>query len=146
MVVTVCFVLSTLSLGGCGTLCNFGASVLPPPDNGTAFPAVYGGVMFDLAVLTIPSNSSATGGRGSEAEGELVKAALVLADIPVSLIGDTLTLPITLWAHRKRMQPDAESRGHSSAPVDPRILADAPSTATPQVEDLQGHRSSTTDR
>jgi len=133
MAVAACLAASTLSLGGCGTLCNFGAAVLPLPDDGKSYPAVYGGVQFDLAVLTSSRDTPIS--SGGDAKGIGIIAACLLADVPASFIGDTLTLPITLSLHRLRAAPDDPRRGKDAPPIDAQILDGAQSTAMGNLGD-----------
>jgi uncharacterized protein YceK len=122
-----CLAVGTLLLGGCGTLCNFGAAVLPISDDGKVYPEVYGGVQFDVAVLTSSRDTPIS--SGGDVKGIGIIAACLLADVPASFIGDTLTLPITLALHRSRAEPNSPSRGNDATPVDPEMRARAPSTA-----------------
>ena len=75
---------AALSLAGCGTLANFG--IQPCPKN----PAleVYGGVQQDFAYM------------GPDATGRIEPGYIVLGlvDLPLSLVADTATLPITAIA------------------------------------------------
>jgi uncharacterized protein YceK len=69
-----------LALGGCGTFMNVGAVRCAPYSH----PQIYGGVQFDVEYEI---------SRGS-AEGLMIG----ILDLPLSLVADTLTLPITIAA------------------------------------------------
>jgi uncharacterized protein YceK len=66
-----------LSLSGCGTIMNFG----PGPCAVYSYPHIYGGVAFSVgdAMWMSPLNF-----------------ILLLLDLPFTLVGDTLTLPVTI--------------------------------------------------
>jgi uncharacterized protein YceK len=76
-----------LSLAGCGTVDNL---CLPNPEAGKVPLHVYGGVEADVDFL-----------NEDHPKSEAVKAVfgpLTVIDLPLSFIGDTITLPITLGA------------------------------------------------
>jgi uncharacterized protein YceK len=77
--------------GGCGTLVN--VTGFAPPEIGGGQRLVYGGVVWDLEgehrALTTPYPQYRLGVR-------LPMIFFYLFDLPLSAVGDTLTLPITL--------------------------------------------------
>lgn len=77
--------------GGCGTLVN--VTGYAPPELGGGQRLVYGGVLWDLEgeyrALTTPYPQYRLGVR-------LPMIFFYLFDLPLSAVGDTLTLPITL--------------------------------------------------
>ena len=77
--------------GGCGTLVN--VTSFAPPEIGGGQRLVYGGVLWDLEgeyrALTTPYPQYRLGVR-------LPMIFFYLLDLPLSAVGDTLTLPITL--------------------------------------------------
>ena len=84
-------------LSGCGTVCNLASA---DPDN-------YGGVQRDLKVA---DDASANGGflsgiQGGDARGGAFMAAFVLAlygaDLTLSVVGDTLTLPLAAYLRNR---------------------------------------------
>jgi uncharacterized protein YceK len=81
-------------LAGCGTAMNFWLT----PREGGCRP--YGGVRVDAEV----ARDCAADAAKAETTGERIiwysKAAYLVADLPVSLVGDTLTLPFTLPCYR----------------------------------------------
>ncbi|MBN9521340.1 YceK/YidQ family lipoprotein [bacterium] len=88
---------------GCGTV----ASLAQPDDSGR----VYGGVRRDLdwamKVIDGPADSNGplmnSGGDGRA--GALFAAVLILGpvlDVPLSLVGDTVTLPLARWLDTDR--------------------------------------------
>jgi uncharacterized protein YceK len=90
-----------LALTGCGTVMNL---YLPPEQGGSQLFRVYGGVADTAKAIRL--NAEKEG-----ATAKLVTAALVL-DVPLSAIGDTLTLPITVAAAINRL-------ANSEPPPDP---------------------------
>ena len=122
IVIALGAVVVVMSLSGCGTTCNFAAAALPPLELTTTLPAVYGGVQLDAAVMNQlhPAKTSAL---------SVFVATCLLADFPISFIGDTLTLPLTLWIDRRRTASQSELRGNSTTPTDPQLHLHAPSTA-----------------
>jgi uncharacterized protein YceK len=77
------------ALGGCGTSLNLDGDS-----------RVYGGITQDFQVvrerLAQASNPSWPGTPGSSPAWNLTVSALALADVPLSLVGDTFTLPFTI--------------------------------------------------
>jgi uncharacterized protein YceK len=77
------------ALSGCGTSLNLDGDS-----------RVYGGVAQDLQTvgerMVQASNPSWPGTPGSSTGWNVTVGALALADVPLSLIGDTLTLPFTI--------------------------------------------------
>jgi uncharacterized protein YceK len=76
-----------LNLAGCGTVDNL---CLPSPETGKVPLHVYGGVEADVDFL-----------NEDHPKSEVVKAVftpLTVIDLPLSFVGDTLSLPITLGA------------------------------------------------
>ena len=71
-------------LAGCGTICNMAQE---------GGPQVYGGVAFDIALIGKEIQNPAPSPEQANLMGVI--------DFPLSLIGDTITLPITLLANRR---------------------------------------------
>src|SRR4051812_7258911 len=79
-------------LSGCGTAIN--TFVAHPPDARTQ---IYGGVKLDAGVLGHAFDSE----RNGNDDGPLDRARwvpLVIVDLPLSFVGDTLMLPFTVRA------------------------------------------------
>ena len=77
---------------GCGTIVNFASGD----------PEIYGGPRKDIEFLQTPRSVQAApntpaGSSGSAGRGAAFVAAFVVADIPVSLVADTLTLPLAVY-------------------------------------------------
>jgi hypothetical protein len=129
------------SLAGCGTICNL-AWIHAGPDGTllTGPPEVYGGVANDAA---LPAHLS-----GKDYSGQGRNAALgclcLLAEFPLSLCADTLTLPITLTVQQIRNAPGRISEstrqelgrlpaeggyGAVTPPAQPARAADPPDTS-----------------
>ena len=100
----IAVVIFGLASSGCGTICNF-AGMYTDPDNQ---PTIYGGVTKDLEcwddVLNRPASSEQQ--IGNDPRTGLVLLGLAMADVPVSGIADTLTLPITIYVQHKRIVAD----------------------------------------
>jgi uncharacterized protein YceK len=98
-IAAVCVIVAlALSLTGCGTVDNL---CLPNPESGKIPLHVYGGVEADMDFLTEEHPRS-----------ETVKAVftpLTILDLPLSFVGDTVTLPVTLgasmWPTKGQQQP-----------------------------------------
>jgi uncharacterized protein YceK len=89
--------MATGFLGGCGTVCNFASGD----------PAVYGGVVKDLEVVRSPLNVSPQSDSSSGGPALAVLAGVVCADIAVSAVADTLTLPLTIYLRQNDPPPPA---------------------------------------
>jgi uncharacterized protein YceK len=92
----VVLALSAALSGGCGTIMN-----LTSGD-----PEIYGGPRKDIEALqTPPSGPTARcpQGNASEEEGktEAFLAGFIVADIAVSAVADTLTLPLTIYLRQR---------------------------------------------
>jgi uncharacterized protein YceK len=93
-----------ISLSGCGTVCNLTSR---DPDN-------YGGVQRDLkfaddATANGGLLSGASGGGGGTGDGWAAVFVLALygADLTLSIVGDTLTLPLAAYLrHRHEAATD----------------------------------------
>jgi uncharacterized protein YceK len=111
LAVAVSLALPALLLGGCGTVLN--TTYFTAEEGGGS---VYGGVKVDVdlsrsLVLEAPPADEDTGQRISRYS---MAAWTMLIDLPLSAIGDTLTLPITIPATylinaEKEPAPRAES-------------------------------------
>src|SRR5262249_58308295 len=78
--------LAAVLASGCGTVCNLA----------TGKPEVYGGVEKDVECLLTPTQTpvmTAQSGQG----GAAILAAFLVAEGTLSLVGDTLTLPLVLY-------------------------------------------------
>ncbi len=75
------------SLAGCGTIMNFMEAGTPGLPESAGQKAIYGGVVIDADLIS-----------SSEWFFEKVKALFLagLIDLPLSLVMDTITLPITI--------------------------------------------------
>jgi hypothetical protein len=101
--VVLVIVMLALSSGGCGTVCNFVGAVTPVGDEKEVRPPlIYGGIQMDFNVLakldtSKPLFTPSQGGDGRDAAFALLFIpALLLAEGSLTLVGDTLTLPITI--------------------------------------------------
>jgi uncharacterized protein YceK len=100
-IAAVCVVVgSALTLAGCGTVDNL---CFENPQTNQVPMHVYGGVEADVKVLTEDD-----GGRANPAADPL--KIVYLADLPLSLVADTVTLPVTL------PMAYAEKQSHRSNP------------------------------
>ena len=110
------------STSGCGTFCNFGASIVRIDGDKQERPAVYGGVQFDLDVLagriepigrinllqsentpvTVNGPKSALFVLGLYAVVDTFVVVTAATELGMTFIADTLTLPITLPIEKDR--------------------------------------------
>ncbi|MCC6417381.1 MAG: YceK/YidQ family lipoprotein [Gemmataceae bacterium] len=94
-------------LGGCGTVANLGR----PADQ----QRVFGGVRLDMEVVQeCAGEVGQEGGPGNPAEA-VVSATCSVLDMPLSLVGDVVTLPLTFLAELRQTNPT-----RSQDPVAPR--------------------------
>ena len=119
--------LTALMLGflaiGCGTVCNLAGGLVHPDEE----PRVYGGVQRDLGFIgemaerKQSGNDSTSQGTGtSGAYGAIFTLAFMFAEPALSFVGDTLTLPITLWAeYRRDVEREAAESDKEPAPAPP---------------------------
>jgi uncharacterized protein YceK len=104
-------------LSGCGTVANIAELGDPAPDH----PVIYGGVRKDIAArgnaLTGAMMARPLDGGAQSAIFEAVALQFTL-DIPFSVVGDTLTLPVTIPAELlrspKESAADRASDQHNS--------------------------------
>ncbi len=115
-------VLALLSVGtaGCGTICNLADGVRHPD----RAPTVYGGLVKDVEWIgagfqSVPFLEPPSFDDLVEDVGSFLMFALI--DPPLSFIGDTVTLPLTLYCQRKRV-----AAAKYPAPVEP--VTSAPDT------------------
>ena len=87
-------------LSGCGTVSNLEHGCAP--DAYRPLPSVYGGVQTDALVEVVSVNKV----REQPILG-FVDIGLFAADLPLSLVGDTATLPYVLYVHMRK-QPENE--------------------------------------
>jgi hypothetical protein len=89
----VFLVIIGLASSGCGTVCNLSGGLVHPEEE----PRIYGGLIRDIEIIDKMSSGVASKPGGS---GAAVIAVAVLAIVTVdpimSLVADTLTLPITI--------------------------------------------------
>lgn len=84
--------------GGCGTVDNIRRPVLPPPNNPNAQVCrVYGGVRGDWAVM-----AEYPWGNAPTFLDYIVVPAMAVADLALTGVGDTVTLPYTAAAEARR--------------------------------------------
>jgi uncharacterized protein YceK len=75
------------ALAGCGTLVNLGQQR-----------AVYGGVRSEAVLLSLLPDMAEAAKEGVSPGSVLSGKTFLVADLPLSAVGDTLTLPFTLFA------------------------------------------------
>ena len=101
--------LAALSLGGCGTFVNMTDLAPEGLDGGRR--SVYGGLRWDLEVAYPMGPSAAS---HNTMWPTMPRFFFFLLDLPSSAIGDTFTLPFTIWngfggsAPRTRYEPSIE--------------------------------------
>jgi uncharacterized protein YceK len=121
---TIILVLAAVSLSGCGTVCNLAGGMLHPDSE----PRVYGGVIRDVEIIdnVVSSESSESllpinGGGGTGAA--MMLAALIsvpVVDPVLSLVADTLTLPVTIPLQERRIarQQEGSAPNQANAPTE----------------------------
>jgi uncharacterized protein YceK len=102
------------ALAGCGTTLNLDGES-----------RVYGGVVQDFQIakdhLAKVGNPGKSGTQDGSACWNLTASALALIDVPLSVVGDTLSLPLTIqtamdnWDYTVPPTPAAKSGGPQSA-------------------------------
>src|SRR5262249_7527664 len=79
--------IAAILLSGCGTVCNFA----------TGDPEIYGGVQKDIAfIMTPPGPDQVPRVNESPGKAAVFYVAVVFADACLSLVADTLTLPLAI--------------------------------------------------
>ncbi len=137
-----CLAVGAMSLSGCGTICNLVDGYSPPPV-GSQRPAVYGGVLLDLSVLDEIERHPPKELDKGDPRPVMVWMVCLMVDLPLSCVGDTLTLPITLPVQRRRTEPNSSSHGNDATPLDPEIRAPAQNTALGSLGDHQNSKRAT---
>jgi uncharacterized protein YceK len=125
---------AAVSLSGCGTVCNL-ARGFDHPDTD---PKVYGGVAMDMEFLSKVANS---GPAETEVENPRTIGAILAfgcIDPVFSLIGDTVTLPVTIPLQAKRQR--SENKKNQAAATTP-ITRNADADGARRVESLPEVRS-----
>jgi hypothetical protein len=116
------------SLNGCGTTCNLAGGFTHPETE----PRVYGGVQRDLEFV----DDMVQKGKpiGSDPKAVVVLVPFALAEAILSLVGDTLTLPITIYLQDRRVAAskwDSVGRDPATSPVDEGQEGESKSQAPP---------------
>jgi len=105
-------------LSGCGTVCNLAGGVAHPEGE----PRIYGGVIRDLDTIDKTRTEGVQGLGGSGRGGAIFAAALIslaVADPIISLVADTLTLPVTIPLQERRIAREHENDAAASSISDP---------------------------
>jgi uncharacterized protein YceK len=98
--IAVLAAIAAVSPGGCGTIRNFAHG---DPD-------IYGGVQKDVEFIQTPRTGV---GGGVSYQAGAVLAVLVVADVGLSLVADTLTLPLAIY-----MRQNEHASDDKGVPVD----------------------------
>ena len=83
----LCLGLLAFTLTGCGTVLNMGVPTTPLASGEDRF-RIYGGVANDVVLMKLAA--------ADDWKSPNLAAAAVALDMPLSVIADTLTLPLTL--------------------------------------------------
>jgi uncharacterized protein YceK len=110
---------AALLSGGCGTVMNLASKD----------PQVFGGPQQDVTLLLTPTQRPEAKG-GVQANAGVVAFALVLADLPLSLVGDTVTLPLAIYMRQNKPAKDDRAGSTPAPETAPRVLQ-------PEVVDLE---------
>jgi uncharacterized protein YceK len=117
--------LVTLSSSGCGTVCNLAGGVMHPDNE----PRIYGGVIRDVEIIdkvvnkpkANPDNQQVSqaisGGWEKAAVLAAFVAVIISADPVLSMVADTLTLPITIPLQIRRIAQQEDKSRDSQPPV-----------------------------
>jgi len=117
---TVIVAFSAVLFSGCGTVCNLAGGVTHPDQE----PRVYGGVLRDLEfweeVDEAPSSSAPLlGSPHGDGRGAVLLlaalGALAVGEPALSFVGDTATLPLTIYLQNKRI---AAEQSDAATPAD----------------------------
>jgi uncharacterized protein YceK len=113
----VSLLMMPLLFAGCGTFCNLGVE-----SRGIGGPRPYGGVMMDAYFLREEVYAGAQAKTNEAIADSAFTCLFLLADLPVSLAADTLTLPVTIpraLTRTRNTPPDLEEiasqRSHQDA-------------------------------
>jgi uncharacterized protein YceK len=120
--ISLAVILVALSSSGCGTVCNLAGGVVHPDSE----PRIYGGFIRDFEIidkavskpdehLLSPRGNPPSGQGGAYAMTAILAIAAV--DPVVSLVADTLTLPITIPLQNRRIAKQEDKSGDSPPPV-----------------------------
>jgi uncharacterized protein YceK len=92
----IAILVTSLLASGCGTVVN----LVRPNDE----PKAFGGIRFDIEQIDklvsdgpADANGPLTSSGTGAALGALIFLAAPFADLPLSLLGDTLTYPLARW-------------------------------------------------
>jgi uncharacterized protein YceK len=101
---------------GCGTVCNLSNGFFDPDDS----PTMFGGLQMDFGFLEALGSTGSQPISDSGPRTNLAIVGLAILDMPMSLVGDTLTLPITAFCDTRRSggKKAASMEGNSSPAAD----------------------------
>lgn len=116
-ITSVLFAGLAVLVSGCGTVSNL--RLVGKPDS----PKVYGGVRHDLEMGTTLM------GEWADRSGSCIPPAfnlaggsyLLLVDLPLSLAGDTITLPLVLWTDLEHRNAAARTTAGTRPPARPAL-------------------------
>ena len=103
--------LAVALLGGCGTVRNL-SYVITNSEADASGGFAYGGVAFDVGASSICVRSAIAGETPFTVSREndlLMAVGLLAVDLPLSLAGDTLSLPVFLAAALKRQMSGGQA-------------------------------------
>jgi uncharacterized protein YceK len=127
-------------LSGCGTFANVSIGARQGWQNAL----IYGGVRRDIQTTSNWIDHSWTWGPNLDIQqdvGTVVGVALVGIDMPLSAIGDTLTLPITIPAAIWAGNSNPSSISNKIQGATPPAKTPAPTPQTPPQEPSSNNRS-----
>lgn len=104
-------ILVIVPLMGCGTIANFssGTDLFVVSQAGTEPETriVYGGVNMDMGLIAMGLFVAPQSDKWNEFGTYAACGLFGLVDFPLSLLGDTVTLPLTMFAKRGEQSGDA---------------------------------------
>jgi hypothetical protein len=97
---------------GCGTVCNLAGGIIHPDTE----PRVYGGVLKDGEIL-VQMTHTPSGETRQLGKGGLVVLPVAAIEVTLSLVADTVTLPITSLLQHRREAANERGRGADTASI-----------------------------
>jgi hypothetical protein len=124
-VIGIVLAVLSLSLAGCGTVCNFAGGIAHPDQE----PKIYGGFQRDINIIDNAVTNPNSDYPRATGKGAVVILAIALVDPVVSFVADTLTLPITIpiqYWREKNEKNDEKSTSNTGEPKSPFITLGPP--------------------
>jgi uncharacterized protein YceK len=108
-------ILVVAAMSGCGTVANNVVCIGPPPSFREGFQAPYGGVRNDIEGFCGSVKSAVHPDDDDDRVSSAGMAVLCVVDLPFSLVGDTIFLPVNIIG-TVRERDGADQRPVASTP------------------------------